>query len=169
MTMPPTVQRKHPDVCGPAALELGWAIGVVLYVLLLAALGALLLLARPWRLLWGYVLAGAALLGVAALTVVLVCKELWQRTGRLRARRAWLQKAVVRQAGILSRSEEYDEYGETREDMWQYRLILAIEEPPAPAVEVWVSERVYERLAKQSSATLYCDPAAPLTFLMEGE
>lgn len=164
-----TTFRKGPDICGPAKRQIGWVIGTALYVCILEALGGVAV--------WGgvrYRARGSALLGVALVamglsTVVISRNQVRAEAARLRARKAWLARAIVRHATILSRSEEHNPYGETQEEAWEHRLTLALEEPPGMSVELQVSERVYGQLTKQDSVTLYCDPADPLTFLVEGE
>jgi hypothetical protein len=163
------VVRTRPKVCPPAERQLGAAIFAALFLGVFLALGGAAVWGGVRYRAWGSLLLGLGLVAMGVWAVAILGEELREKAALKRTRQAWLARAVARQATILARSETYNEYGETREEAWEHRLTLALAEPPGATVELLVSERVYDAVAKQGTVTLYCDPADPLTFLVEGE
>lgn len=89
-------------------------------------------------------------------------------------RNRWLKQASRSQVKIADRKEEYNEYAETREEMWV--CSLAILWPPSTEGEqhgqvAWlrVSRRVYDRYRAQDVAHILSDPSDSNVFIFEGE
>ncbi len=89
-------------------------------------------------------------------------------------RKRWLKQAIHSQVKIIDRKEEYNDYAEYREEMWE--CSLAILWPPSTVGEqlgqvAWlrVSERIYYRYRDQHVANILCDPSNPNVFLFVGE
>lgn len=89
-------------------------------------------------------------------------------------RNRWLKQAIRSQVKIIDRREEYNDYAETREEMWE--CSLAILWPPStegerPGQVAWlrVSSNVYDRYRDQDVAYILSDPSDSNVFIFEGE
>ncbi len=86
----------------------------------------------------------------------------------------WIKNAVSAQAPIVDRKEEFNDYAESREEMYDGRLALRLpaqisNEPNEQIVWVSVSQSVFEKYRRQSTARIYYCAAQPLMLIVEGE
>lgn len=89
-------------------------------------------------------------------------------------RKRWLKRAIHSQVKIIDRKEEYNDYAEYREEMWEYRLAIlwppsTVGEQPGEVAWLSVSGRIYQKYRDQNVAHILSDPSDPNVFLFEGE
>ena len=123
---------------------------------------------------FGNVFAGLCITPIAVFQTGLGMKLIGEGISGLEKRKEWIKNAVDIQVAIANRKEEYNEYAETRDQVWNCEMALVLPsmtENDSDEQIVWAntSERVYDKYRDKSASRIFRSAADPYTFLIDGE